>query len=475
MADPPVPPDPPDSPIPPNFDHHSSIPLLTPSQMTSRKRTNIISDDGNTNKRLLTNSSLAVPSIQFMYSHPSLDLPKQYSSKDQGPYIVHVSRIEPDQSAGTTIRPIIFGKFLFKHNIKNIVKDGVKNVGRNKISVIFSTAMDANNFVNNPTLTSNNFRAVIPTYNVTRMGLIRGVPTEWSMDEFVDTLELPEDCGVVMKARRLSRKKIEDGIASWSPTQTIVLTFGGQVLPQRVFSFHTSMKVEPYCYPTIQCLNCCRFGHIKSQCRSKPRCFKCTQSHGGDSCDTSVICCVNCSGSHLATNQSCPEYSRQRSIKLIMSEENISYTEASQRIRPARQSYAEVAQERFSTTKGYSHQSQEDNNTNTNLSNKISYKKTSFVSRNPRPASSGQGYDKQAHTNIISSLISCLPNGSALNAHNKKDQIANNNEDLSQLLVLLFINIFSKFSDCLPSNVAPLLNTLVESLKHGYTNNPMEC
>lgn len=158
---------------------------------------------------------------------------------------------------------------------------------------------------------------MIPSFNVTRMGLVRNVPVDFSMEEFVDSLELPIHCGIVLKARRLSRKVIEDGKISRIPTQSVALTFRGQTHPDRIYSFHTSLPVELYQFPTIQCLACCRFGHVKAQCRSKPRCFKCTQPHEGSSCDVleANSTCLLCFGQHFSSSVKCPEFSRQTSIK----------------------------------------------------------------------------------------------------------------------------------------------------------------
>ncbi|RVE40167.1 hypothetical protein evm_015183 [Chilo suppressalis] len=100
-----------------------------------------------------------------------------------------------------------FGKFLFTHNIKNVVADGVKKVGRNRISVQFKSASDANSFIDHPALLNNNYLASIPSFNVSRMGIIRNVPVEWSMEELVQNVRVPDGHGKVFRARRLNRKE----------------------------------------------------------------------------------------------------------------------------------------------------------------------------------------------------------------------------------------------------------------------------
>lgn len=50
------------------------------------------------------------------------------------------------------------------------------------------------------------YSAGIPTFNLIRMGLIWQVPTNLTMEEFAESLELPSRCGKVLKARKLNRE-----------------------------------------------------------------------------------------------------------------------------------------------------------------------------------------------------------------------------------------------------------------------------
>lgn len=42
------------------------------------------------------------------------------------------------------------------------------------------------------------FIAAVLTFNTTQMGLVKGIPVDWSMEELVESLELPSGCGAVM-------------------------------------------------------------------------------------------------------------------------------------------------------------------------------------------------------------------------------------------------------------------------------------
>lgn len=431
---PPVPPDPPDHDRPPGTKRR-----LNSDNTASAAKKTMSFDQG-------------VASIQTLYTHPSIIVGaiQAYTTLDKGPYVVHVSRSEPDLSAGTTIRPIKFGQFLSTHKFRNITADGVKRVGRNKISVEFLSAEDANNFISSPILPMCKYVASIPTFNVTKMGLVRDVPTDLSMDEFVDAIVLPPGCGIILKARRLNRKNVDEDKITWIPTQTVVVTFQGQSLPPKIFLFYTSLRVELYQYPTIQCHTCCRFGHTKAQCRSKPRCFRCCKEHPGENCDISESnsTCLHCSGKHFATSKLCPELERQKSIKAVMAQNNISYEDAACQFPKVSRSYSEVTKEMFSTP----HPSQVYQNTFPEGSSQPhptrSYIKNVYASPRPK-APLGKSYDMAAHREIVANPSYSMPNGCALDP---TVESAPQNENMLETLLTLIINIILMNRPTLPLN-----------------------
>ncbi|KAJ0169486.1 hypothetical protein K1T71_015073 [Dendrolimus kikuchii] len=351
---PPAPPDPPDDHIdddiifesmtvdnPPQDQRVISVQrkrlLEANNKETPSKKPNISSLNSNDSPNVSQNT----------WSHPSLNNAYQYNEQDTGPFLVHVHRSQPHPKAGTTINKIQFGQILLNTKAGKIAKDGVKNVGRNRVSIQFLSPEDANIFVSNPVLSSLHFKAIIPTYNISRMGIVRDIPTDMSMEDLVKKIELPQGSGPILKARRLNRKlRQQDGRPEWSPSTTVVLTISGQRLPKYIYCCYSSLTVEPYLLPTIQCFSCCRFGHVRDKCRSKPRCFKCGEAHTGNTCSVtpeSAYCCL-CTGFHYATDQNCPELNRQKQIKKKMSEDNISYSEASTLFPPVSRSYSEVLQ-----------------------------------------------------------------------------------------------------------------------------------
>lgn len=461
-APPPLPPDPPD-PDPTTSE-------IRESRSVKRRMGEDSEESGGTGGKVKAvasdkDTAPSVASVQTTWMHATLVIGvKEYSTSDKGPFIIHVSREVPDPSAGTSIRPIKFGQFLCNYRVGNICADGIKSVGRNRVSVEFRSAADANKFLDNSTLLSQyKYIASIPTFNITRMGLVKNVPIDMSMEEFAENLDVPNGCGYVIKARRLNRKSIENGNITWIPTQSVVLTFRGQVLPNRVFSYHTSLPVQIYQLPTIQCQNCCRFGHIKTQCRSKPRCFKCGKEHTGESCDTveAQAYCLHCTGTHFASSKICPELERQKSVKAFMSQNGISYEEAATHFPKVGRSYTEVAQEMLASS---SLSSQQASPSSPNSSNSRSYVKTVYATARPR-APLTKSYDKASHQEITSTPSSSLPNGHAFMS---QSQSSNDNRQsfLIETLLNLLIELCSSSNLSLPSNVAQKLSQIFTLTDH---------
>lgn len=434
---------------------------------TSRKRA---ADNLNTeplSKRTITDPEGGLGSESHIYKHPSLEINyRKYGVEDFGPFIVHVSRIVDSPNSGVSLKPIRLGLFLFEGGVQDIKKDGIKQIGRNRLSVEFDSAKAANEFLDHELLNKHKLKAEIPSYNVSRLGLVRGVPTEWTMEDFVNATEYKEGYGKIVKARRLSRKiKKDDGSPAWLPTQSVVLTFEGQSLPKKIFAYYTSLVVEVYQLPTIQCRKCLRFGHVQNACRSNARCYKCGQSHSGDTCNipSDRVRCLLCTGRHFATDPTCPEFERQKRIKKIMSEHSISYMEASAQEPSVRRAYSDVAKTMFAQTP---HQQLENpppsvHSVSASTPQRTSYRKTVRTPSRARTPLS-EGYNRYAHDEIIREPSSSLPNGCGLNGPHTLP-----NENLPQLLIMLITNIFAKFSDVLPYDVAPLLVRLAEIITNG--------
>lgn len=383
----------------------------------------------------------------------------KYESSDVAPYVVHIQK-----SGDTpTIHPVSFGQYLKKKDVKGIINGSVKRLGRNKLCISFSDYNDANIFIADPELASKQLQAFIPSFNITRMGVVRGVPTEWTPEEVQANISVPIGCGKVLKARRFNYK-VHGPTPEWKPSQTVVLTFDGQVLPKRVFLCYNSLPVELYSFPTIQCFNCCRFGHTKAKCNSKPRCYRCGQEHSGDSCniESDNASCIYCDGKHFSTSKTCPEFERQTRVKLYMAQNCVSYSESIKLHPPVTKTMRDV----LTSFPSSSFSSQPQPTTSQQPSQgSHSHKKTVFLK--PRsPPKTSKGYDRAAHQSLTAHYDAPSPtNGCAL-----QSSLPENETNILQLITALIKALSPSVShDSEPSNVASILSFINSIYKRGQS------
>ncbi|KAI5642941.1 hypothetical protein NE865_04980 [Phthorimaea operculella] len=392
-----------------------------------------------------------------------------YDPKDPGPYIVHVQFAEENGKSGATLHPLDFSYFLFQNGMKDIIQNGVKRIGRNRLSISFGSWKEANLFVLNEVLAGQKkYQATIPTFNLCRMGIVKGVPESWTHEEILENIRVPEGYGEILRSRRMNRKTVSaSGVVEWVPTQTVTLTFDGQRLPPRVFSFYSALPVQNYILPTIQCHRCCRFGHTKDKCRSRPRCAKCGEEHDAATCMVTVVSCVNCSGDHQATAKICPEFLRQTEIKKYMSENNESYLEASKVIPNSKPLFSEVVGRESTPNSSVPVQSTENR--------KVWNKKTvTLPPKIKRPVT--QGYDHKAHKDLVNSFKEPTPeNGCGFKTVDIGDKETDSQACSLQDLLSQLVNIVLNSS--LPYNVAlSLINSIsvaILNLNHGLSH-PVE-
>lgn len=439
--------------------------IQTNATLTSHSSQKLISP--NTQEQLLTGTTTLQSSPNQQASFEPIGR-KEYIQSDVSPYLVHVQRETDTLNSGTTLHPIAFGNFLKRGGFKNIIPGSVKRIGRNKCTVAFSTCSDANEFLKSNTLSLNKFKAFIPTFNVTRIGIVRGVPAEWSLEEVQENITTPIGCGKVIKIRRLNYKVQVNGSPVWKPSESIVITFDGQILPKKIYMCYNALNVNIYVYPTIQCFRCCRYGHTKMQCRAaESRCFKCGQNHTAETCNIEEDCasCIMCSGFHFATSKACPEFKRQHDIKVTMAHSCISYIEASKLHPSSSMSYADKV---ISNTKNVQSETPKTSYFHPNdsvVSKTTSYKKSVF--KKPHvPAKSVPGYDRAAHNAIIHEFSLPDPsNGCALQPRSQQE------DDHEQIMDLInsLIKMLQKKNFLKPNNAEMICKLLtVDKSNNGY-------
>ncbi|XP_074029634.1 uncharacterized protein [Leptinotarsa decemlineata] len=279
------------------------------------------------------------------------NIPKQlidrYSMSDTGPYQIYVENNSDDfrgRINAVKVGDIILSNFPEVDN-KIISLD---SIGRNRIRIKMKDYKSANYLIeqkNSPSLKNNNLELYIPRFIVVRQGVIRDIDTVFS-EEYIKNKIKPFDmhCNFqVENVRRMNKKITKDNKTEYVATKLCIITFRSQVLPKYISINRVRIEVEPYIQKVLLCYNCFRYGHLGKQCKSKPRCIQCGEQHSSSDCQNSNPDpkCFNCGGSHLSTNMKiCPEFKRQKQIKQAMSNLNINYHDACQKV--PKSSYASI-------------------------------------------------------------------------------------------------------------------------------------
>lgn len=247
----------------------------------------------------------------------------RYNKTDVGPYNIIMESVNKNigKLHKTTVGKLIFNNFFDdKQHIDNIFPSG-----RNRVKVTVNNFNTANKILNNTEfLTSNGFIAYIPESLVYRKGIVRNVDPNFTIEEIKVHIKSYIE---ISNIRRMTRRVTDNNGAHYINTETLVLTFRGQTLPDSISIYGARCKVLPYIYKVIQCSNCFRFGHHQQLCRTEARCENCGDKHNSSTCREKSKC-LSCKGEHRSTDPQCPELNNQRDIKKYMAFNNVSYREA---------------------------------------------------------------------------------------------------------------------------------------------------
>ncbi|KAG5866739.1 hypothetical protein JTB14_003907 [Gonioctena quinquepunctata] len=207
--------------------------------------------------------------------------------------------------------------------------------------ITFKKIQEANKLLeDNHFLSSHKFRASIPNNIITSEAIIKDIDISLTKEEILDNLKTLDN-KKILHVRR-PKKKInnsEDENIQFRDIPVILVTFRGKIPPAKVYMYSCSFTTRNYYSPVIQCHNCLRYGHTKNLCKGKIRCPKCAGDHDRESCKSNSMSCLFCGEDHLTnepnvsfTKRVCPEFHRQKSIKQLMGEKNLSFFEASKLI-----------------------------------------------------------------------------------------------------------------------------------------------
>ena len=144
-----------------------------------------------------------------------------------------------------------------------------------------------------------------PTKNSTR-----GVITCWDLEDASeeDIVAEMQEQGVTA-ARKITKKRDNQETS----TGTIILSFNGSQLPEKVRVGWRSVPVRQYVPEPTRCFRCQRFGHVASSCRGSERCGKCSVvGHSAASCEATKLKCLGCGDEHESWSRSCPKFKAEK-------------------------------------------------------------------------------------------------------------------------------------------------------------------
>ncbi|XP_022826296.1 uncharacterized protein LOC111360014 [Spodoptera litura] len=218
-------------------------------------------------------------------------------------------------------KPIAFAKLLRCENIKDILR--IKYKSANKVLIQCQRKEDALKLIECKKFKEMGLRCQLTQEMSVSYGIVKGIDLELSEEELMDIFKSSVD---VLSAKRLKRLLPE---GKWVDCESVRLCFKSNVLPEYIYAYDCRFKVEKYVFPVTQCSGCWQFGHLIKFCPTKKVvCPKCGGTH--DNCNITNFKCLNCKGNHFVLNKKCPMYLKERSIRNIMSEENVTYRKALQ-------------------------------------------------------------------------------------------------------------------------------------------------
>ncbi|KAI5697781.1 hypothetical protein M8J75_015543 [Diaphorina citri] len=271
-----------------------------------------------------------------------------YSSEHKFNWYKLLIQAKPSDNVDTSRKPYVRALAVSKilGDLTNQSKDvtEIRRLNRTKFLIICSTAACANKIVLSEKVRSK-FVAFIPQIYLTRTAILRDVDVDIDGEKITDDeIKNNLDTGnfKLLTVQRLNRKVVVDGKANYVPSTSVKLVFDGQDMPKYVYLWYTRLQCEPFIQNPIQCFTCYKFGHVSKYCQTKSSlCKRCFQIELDDhSCDLVNLKCLNCHGPHNVNSRSCPEYERQRNIKLLMSTRNMCFPEAADLIPSSKPSYA---------------------------------------------------------------------------------------------------------------------------------------
>lgn len=241
---------------------------------------------------------------------------RQYNTKSKGPFIVFIREL------ATKLAPIKLTKYITHYYPSTtIIK---RSPGSLKVSL--TCVSQANAMVSDTFFAE--YHVSVPADHVEVDGAI-----DWH--DLCDIKDMNELCSIgkgvfnntsipncnIVHAERLSRLDSSVGGRNLIETNTIKLTFDGNLLPNHIHIMGLRVRVRPFFKKPMFCDKCQTFGHTVKFCRSKVRCASCAAEHPTKECPFDNSRCPYCQQIDKHDRYRCPFFSEvNESFKLKQAE-----------------------------------------------------------------------------------------------------------------------------------------------------------
>lgn len=219
----------------------------------------------------------------------------KYDAFSRGPFIV-LFRMNTIRNGNEPIKSLPMLSATQKLNNINIKFDRITRYSFNTWQVTFSSKSAANAALSNPLLPGSGFVAFIPRYKLSRKGVIREIPEDFSLEELKNIIEEENSNLLITNIFRFKRRNRITKLLENS--QSVCLEFRGEKLPDSIHILRTINPVVPYVSSVRLCFKCGRIGDISKLCERPERCLTCGKEHiiqKGNKCEQPANC-INCKG-----------------------------------------------------------------------------------------------------------------------------------------------------------------------------------
>ncbi|XP_039760327.1 uncharacterized protein LOC120633957 [Pararge aegeria] len=216
-------------------------------------------------------------------------------------------------------KQMALAKLLRAENIGNILS--VKYKSPYKVLVEFSDTRNAEKLLTNKKFADSDYRCQLTQEIQLSFGVVRNIDMEVQESEMIGIFESEYEILSIKRLRRFNEKR------EWIESESVRVCFKSSTLPSYILIYGCRFKVETFTFPVTQCSGCWNYGHSRKFCPTKRIiCPKCGKQH--PNCETKLYTCINCKGSHMALDKTCPVFYKEKEIRKIMCEENCKYRKA---------------------------------------------------------------------------------------------------------------------------------------------------